>query len=81
MKSSIKYILRLLSKELSTISFPSPYASFHVRKKVFFLWNLFLGNPSSPTGNYMSGLSNVLHFHPGGWDAQVHYKCSNKVSI
>ena len=37
MKSTIKLILRLLSKELSAVSFQSPYASFHIRKKVLFI--------------------------------------------
>ena len=49
MKSTIILILRLLSKELSAISFHSPYANFHIRKKVL-LSDLFLGKPLSPQG-------------------------------
>ena len=64
MKSTIKLILRLLSKELSAVSFQSPYASFHIRKKVL-LSDLFLGKLLSPLRNYMPCPRNVLHFYPG----------------
>lgn len=80
MKNTIKLILRLLSKALPSISFNSPYLSFHVRKKVL-LWKFFSGEASSPLRNYMACLSNMFHFYPGGWEAQPNMNAFSKQSF